>query len=1118
MIKIEKELLPPSCGARPPGSIERLVGIEPQRRPNEVDLIIASTDQDGRNTYLELLSCDFSGTVSQRSPLCTLPGYMDIVHCSCNTERDMICFTERIPRRESTSSRSFVVVNHAEEYRSPPGGTSAPAGSASPLREASPQPHQPAATFAAANIAASPPAPGSDVTASSPPAQSPSGAALTGSLPDRSFDGSEDIITVGSSMPIGGAGAEYLRDQRGAMRSQFPAAPAAAPGAAPAFVDPALPQRMPSMSGIPITPQESASPQAAGSSAGTEVYLYKLHVLFCKGNVRRDITTMHMEKDKQQTSTATNYVAGYFIGRPPGSRATHLIRAMDNVQIDILKLSKDGAQRERIEMDSQLALTSIWHHWNPYTRQFTFMIYNRSAYCVRVTDLHEGAEKRQSAFQITTTKFKKVIFVRPFTQPFGMAHATHNTSINLAILRTMYECGTLEDYALCHQTLGTSTDPLKCKRCIFTVIMLRTLKYLDVQVDVDPTVTASDYRVNFLYLHGMIAVVLPGGFVHYVDVSHRERGPTSLFTIQLPAEYPVSNFGVLPTPGFAEWIFVPDTLRIMKVELSRHRVWNCVLKMLQDGGDGNAIKNALHVATSHFPGAKRPTDITASNLQRLLKMNHRFMTHAIITGVILGEAYDTTRATLSKQQNDFWSCIPMQDERSDVSDESSAMIAHGSGDTNKNARFEKQPLFKVTSASQCFQRQEMQNSLQDWFIDSSTVRGDRSGSFFKKIFNSKVKLTTTERFKFSQYAFLAVGVVPRAAPGGPAGDTHDIALAGFRNNVAEHLRNMGVPRDEALKVAGAYCDALQRSVIDLLEVVLGNSTTVGVAQFHVLLNLCIALDVLGFPAPPALVVLMSAKSPNLLARGLFLDCVRSGLFSPSIDDCIASFNMEALVGGGGDALTSAAAAGANANNAGASSRASTAAAGGGERDSVAVRATGASSRGMSISLANFTNGDDPGALRKHRYMTNTATTQASWTAPPVYSGDSLELFFSTNVLSCAKDQHDKKIEAVATFDAPSILQMYRRLLPREWPICHYPPLKLWVRKVEAEEQAERDRKRRGKTNSLMPPFMGGSNPALVEENAKVALELSRRARAAECLAHLYHPFNSTYASKFGAAQ
>ncbi|EKG07984.1 hypothetical protein TCSYLVIO_000877 [Trypanosoma cruzi] len=108
-----------------------------------------------------------------------------------------------------------------------------------------------------------------------------------------------------------------------------------------------------------------------------------------------------------------------------------------------------------------------------------------------------------------------------------------------------------------------------------------------------------DTRVTFLFMKGMIVIYLPGVFVHYVDLHHKDTPPRYLFGVQLnhPASlrrealFTMINTNVTatsaPTPlvtylpvPFGHWLYVPGTAMLFEVSLHPSAVWEFIRRLL----------------------------------------------------------------------------------------------------------------------------------------------------------------------------------------------------------------------------------------------------------------------------------------------------------------------------------------------------------------------------------------------------------------------------------------------------------------------------------------------------------------------------------------------------------
>lgn len=289
-------------------------------------------------------------------------------------------------------------------------------------------------------------------------------------------------------------------------------------------------------------------------------YQYKLWVHVVSTDVFMDGTGY----DKPTPSSHPNALpadaycqVGYML-RPEPRGPIYWLRACDHsvhgLQIRELQYNQRKNTLEgKSLLEWNLAQHQLWHQWDPFTQRLMFWA-ALPYYKFRIVRMFGHPEKRRCEFEQNIGKLKYPLFPgRPIALPWGTAHSTSCVNYHISVVPVRYECDT-DDFAMCRQLLPsssmTSSPENYLSRIICVITLLRNMiDTIEVEIDLKhPLFVTENYRVTFLFLHGMIAIYLPNVFVHYVDVHHRESPPRYLFGVNLQRPSSSDATPHLPSP------------------------------------------------------------------------------------------------------------------------------------------------------------------------------------------------------------------------------------------------------------------------------------------------------------------------------------------------------------------------------------------------------------------------------------------------------------------------------------------------------------------------------------------------------------------------------------------
>ena len=414
---------------------------------------------------------------------------------------------------------------------------------------------------------------------------------------------------------------------------------------------------------------------------GGDQFEYRIFVVLqADPKVTLDLTP----RESKQHNGFPGYHAGYFVKSESKRSPNALILASDNCQrgISICEVTfspKSNALRMTAHEKWNLATFQLWHNWDPFRQQISFIADCDKFIKTRVIAVDGDPDKRLPVFERNCRRRAHYRQGRPIGVPYGAGNSSPNSSTFVQLVNVTYECGT-EDVALCSQLLRKN-EASDSFRVICVVTLLRN-QLQECTVNIDQFVPAGhNYRVCFLYLEGLIAILLPGVCVHFVDVAHKEKPPTYLFGASCPFSHDQTSvmqalstvstpdctapfLTVLPVPC-AHWVFVPGTTWISSVRLSRSGCWDLMEKTLMRRHLGVnfqvALHGMIHVVTTHF----RNFVVSDSN-QRLMSIvqqstNFHF-TPDLLVEFVQGETYARWRNALKESPTPFWRFAPMCDE------------------------------------------------------------------------------------------------------------------------------------------------------------------------------------------------------------------------------------------------------------------------------------------------------------------------------------------------------------------------------------------------------------------------------------------------------------------------
>lgn len=393
-------------------------------------------------------------------------------------------------------------------------------------------------------------------------------------------------------------------------------------------------------------------------------------------------------------------------------------------------------------------------------------------------------------------------------------------------------------------------------------------------------------RVSFIFSDGVIVALLPGVFVHFIDVSHADQPPRYLFGVDLVPphrrQYPMSRSSQSPsTPrvsksasiverylhilrnapvsllqtGFGDCFFDVGSHRLVRFSLSKASVWQWIREN-HLSVNPHDVHGAIHLAVTHFGVSKREGEFAVSNLFQMLQGACASVKPSILCQVLIGECYCTVRERCyAKGANPYWSRIPMTDE-------------FGLKDLHALT------VRRSNVEAQCVipQRQEItldcSGTHEQWWISSSSSQPSsqsRAPTSFASFFKKKQAPPTKQRISLT---------------GGIVRTSQELS---YKDIVANMLRYVGVPKEFADSLASHYNDVMSRLVQNILQYDESIKPALPPrTQLHFLHNLKITLLSLGYPAPKKFSDLYVGLALLHLPVSNVLEGIEAKLYAPTI--------------------------------------------------------------------------------------------------------------------------------------------------------------------------------------------------------------------------------------------
>ncbi|CUI14346.1 Hypothetical protein, putative, partial [Bodo saltans] len=288
---------------------------------------------------------------------------------------------------------------------------------------------------------------------------------------------------------------------------------------------------------VPINPTSPYTP--AGSLHEHVVWLHAINTDEFKDVTVRDPLPAGAAPTATRSEHQCQY--GYMLRRKPSSKGgMYWLRACDYT-VSGLQFKEIAFKKGKLEVKSvlewNLAQMQLFHHWDPFTQRLTYLI-DRPPDDLRIVRFFGHPEERRCEFNYVSRMKRPLYPGRPRALPWCTATSSNNASFHYTILPIRYEDD--HDYAVCRQyiptqdVLGGGASSRQVGKVICEITLLRNLfDRVDVDIELERPVPVQHCRVAFLFVHGMIAIYLPGVFVHYVDVHHKDLEPRYLFGVSL---------------------------------------------------------------------------------------------------------------------------------------------------------------------------------------------------------------------------------------------------------------------------------------------------------------------------------------------------------------------------------------------------------------------------------------------------------------------------------------------------------------------------------------------------------------------------------------------------------
>lgn len=354
-----------------------------------------------------------------------------------------------------------------------------------------------------------------------------------------------------------------------------------------------------------------------------------------------------------------------------------------------------------------------------------------------------------------------------------------------------------------------------------------------------------------------------------------------------PRDYSRDCAVTLPIPS-GNWILTPDTTLVRRVGLLKSSVWVVIAEKLHDScasnsvvADPSTLHHALHVVSSHFPHVSGPRGIQATlplqsaqlsqeyfanHLRELIGAYWREIKPPLLTQLIIGEAYQATRAVCKQIGNPYYLCMTMDDDKAlqvQLEDQHQRARALRGAAT---AGWSSGGIVRTEAKRELDGRVKdlCHNTDPDWWL----VRG--------------IKQNTTLFGKIKAFGKSSVMPIQRISISDGAKMTRFSSMT-YAELIAARLRSIGVPPQPSAQVATIFEQAVSKIVDEILEIVSKPEEELHVrTQFHFLHHVSIAVHMLGVRCPTELTERFAMLAATTLPPVAMLHGIKSGLYTPSL--------------------------------------------------------------------------------------------------------------------------------------------------------------------------------------------------------------------------------------------
>lgn len=590
---------------------------------------------------------------------------------------------------------------------------------------------------------------------------------------------------------------------------------------------------------------------------------------------------------------------GYFL--PNGTPTVKsLLRVCDTESIEILKLiekKEKGKACIKVDGIDKVVANAMWHQWDPFSGYFSMLFRINGQPHIRVLDYAAGGMQQVQMPVLLHLSPQPPKTVLP---PFFCPHGSMDSRWHIRMLPIFHEGSQNErNYAFCQQIISPNRSQIEV-----SIALLRTLRSINLTIplinDEEAVRDLEDLRVSFMFLHGMIAVVLPGVFVHYIDVARKDHPPQYLMSAKCTIKGgPKALFSTLPIRHRVELVFRPGTLEVYTPEIDRAAFLDWIALQVQSPNpDNHGIKCAISILTAHV---SQEGYENKDKLKRIIERNPRALNAQHFAEYLIGSTYATCSRMKFIRDGFLRHLLPFTHE------ESSTAVAdnpqQGMPREESTAVFEaEQPEVVLEWPSDCsafHPRVEVKTDrvrgvqkTHHWFLieEGSPTKASptkvsftpdmrKSGSILWRLKGAKKDPTPFEPSSSSG----KLSLKPSAASLDKTISTNPEEQ--YKSMLRDQIRVLSPAMLEstAAQVATAYCAEFKNAICSLLSIILRTNLhpRQQLLALHILAE---ALDEIGYPQPRDFCSAFSSSARHVLQPTILLEGLRTGLYSLAYED------------------------------------------------------------------------------------------------------------------------------------------------------------------------------------------------------------------------------------------